>query len=255
MLSGSAICKGQKLEIIPHLGIHYSGISYLLRPDSHPEDFIKSAPELNGTWALSIKYKKANLSHVFRVQSVILGSSYAVKNLYSDKKLLPDFQVHRHSDGLDNYLLTYNLQTETRNFYTFIGRGKIKFYYSGGAGIGSNKSKSYYKERAIPQRYGYTFNDLYYNERIAFLRAGIGVFLTAEGGINFYNKKSKNFLTFQAFWYQGLKRMEDFSIDYNYGYFSYPQYQRSIKDVHLKSRGTVFGFTLGVPIRLINKKD
>jgi hypothetical protein len=60
-------------------------------------------------------------------------------------------------------------------------------------------------------------------------------------------------LVFTAYWNQGLIKTEEFLIDYNYGYFNTP-YNRSVMDVKLKTRGTAFGFILGVPIRLINRK-
>ena len=79
------------------------------------------------------------------------------------------------------------------------------------------------------------------------------MFLIGKAGFNLYSKKKKNILTLSAFWNQGLSKMEEFSIDYTYGYLNTP-YQRSVKDLRLKTRSTTFGFILGVPIPLINEK-
>lgn len=243
--------KAQKFEVVPKIGIQYAGLSYLSKMDSHPSDFDGTVPKLNDTWAFDIKYKPKKFSHIISIESISLGSAFSVRNLYSEARLLPDFLIHKHSDGIDQLLLSYNLQNESRKFLKFIGRNKIKFYYTGGVGIGTNKSKSYYETILKPNSYGFIDDDLYYNHSIRYYRSGIGVFVIGKAGVNFYNKKNKDFLVFEAFWDQGLKQMESFSIDYDYGYFSYPQYQRSIKKIFLKSRGTVFGFRLGVPIRLI----
>lgn len=71
-----------------------------------------------------------------------------------------------------------------------------------------------------------------------------------KGGVDFYNKKNKCFLSLQAFWHQGLIKMAEYTVNYRYGYFSYPEYQRD-ETVVLKSRGTVYGVTAGVPIRIL----
>lgn len=72
----SANCRSQKLEIVPNLGIHYHGISYISNGGVHPEDFKPSRPELEGTWGFDLKYRRESLTHLLSIQDVVLGSSF-----------------------------------------------------------------------------------------------------------------------------------------------------------------------------------
>lgn len=246
-------CKSQKIEIVPNLGIQYYGISYISKNDVHPMDFRASRPNIEGTWGFSVKYKRERLRHILSLQDIVLGSSFSFRNIYLDKGIIPTFQERMHSDGIDVLLFSYNIQKEFNKEFIFFGKSKLKFIYSGGVGIAFNRSKWFYDIVLPPYSFGQIISTNYFEYHILYNRAGAGVFLIGKAGFNFYNKKGKNFLTLEAFWNQGLKKMEEFSIDYNYGYLN-TQYQRTVKDVKLKSRGTAFGFTLGVPIRLINDK-
>jgi hypothetical protein len=244
--------RSQKVQVVILGGVHYSGLSYISKGDLHPDDFLPSVPELNGTLGFDIKYKKRNISHVVGFQVVTLGSSYGVNNMFADKGILPYFVTHKHSDGIDNFLINYNLEIESKKTIHLSKRMKAKLFYSAGGGIGTNKSESYYREYMTPLTYSSRYDDLYYADKISFKRAGVGVFLNFKAGVSLYNRKKKEFLRFHGFYAQGLKKMEDFTVDYEYGYTSYPQYQRNIKGIHLKSRGSVFGLLIGIPIRIIN---
>lgn len=245
------ISQSQKLEIVPNVGFQYYGLSYLLRPDAHPEDFKKSRPEFEGAIGVDVKYKSKKLTHVLGLQNPIIGPSFSFRNIYSDKGIIPTFLGYTHSSGPNQIFLSYTLQNEGRKFLKLIGKTRTKLSYSGGFGIGFNKSKDYYETVLQPYSLGGGGGDNYYRYTIRYNRAGMGMFFPIRAGLNFYNRRKKNFLALQVFWNQGLKKMAEYSIDYDYGYYSYPQYQRSVKDVRLKSRGTTFGCTLGVPIRIL----
>jgi len=243
--------KSQKLKIVPRIGIQYFGLSHISKSDHHPEDFKTSLPELGGILGVDILYKSKKYTHNLCFQSTELGNSLGVRNLYANKGIIPYFQQHRSSDAINVFLLAYNLQKESRKVSKLIGKSTFKLFYSAGVGVSFNKTHNFYdKIFSKPHTYGFIDGDHYYNDTVQTYRGGTGFFLIGKAGMNFYTKRRKHILSLEVFWNQGLRKMQEFSIDYDYGYFSYSQYQRTVKDVTLKSNGTVFGFTLGVPIRL-----
>ena len=236
--------KGQTLQIVPRAGFQYHGLSYISKDEPHPSDFKKGIPEFVVTIGADVKYKTKHLTHVLSVQSIALGPSFSFTNMYLDKRIVPSFGGHRRSESIDHAILSYGLEREGH------GNKRLKFNYSVQAGIGFNKSREAYDSILPPDSYGEQIGDHYYHFTIRYNRSGMGIFLLGKAGISFYNKKKKSFLNLQAFWHQGLKKMAEYDIHYQYGYFSYPQYRRD-EQVKLKTRGTVFGVTMGVPIRIL----
>jgi hypothetical protein len=248
ILLGSA----QKVQIVPQLGFQYYGFSYISKTDPHPEDFEKSIPEFELAIGAAIKYKTYKCIHVLSIQNPILGLSFAYKNIFADVGINPTSLRTAYSGGPNLIFVSYSLQDESRRVFHFIGSTDFKLFFEGGIGAGVNKTRAYYREVLFPKTTEWISDSDYTRHTVQFNHTGsVGVFLPLKLGINFYNNRKKNFLTLQAFWNQGLTKMAEYTIDYEYGYFSYPQYQRSVKNVRIKSRGTVFGCTLGVPIRLI----
>ena len=247
--------EGKKLQVVPKVGFQYFGFSYLSKDNLLSDDFKKSSLEFEGAIGLDVKYKLKRWTHVLSLQNALLGPSFSTRNMYADKGITPTLPGHRHATITPHALLSYALQRESRKLFQFTRKIRTSFYYSAGIGVGFNRTKWYYNI-ALQQ---YTFSattstnsspNNYYNLVIDYRRAGIGLFMPVTVGLNFYNKRNKNFLTFQAFWNQGLKKMAEYNIRYRYGYYNYPQYQRQ-QEVTLKTRGTVFGVTMGVPIRIL----
>lgn len=236
--------KGQKLQFVPRAGFQYHGLSYISKGDPHPSDFKKTVPEFEATIAADVKYKTKHLTHVVSIQSVALGPSFAFSNIYLDKGIVPTFRGHHSASSIDQPILSYGIEKESK------GNSRLRFNYSVQAGIGFNKSREAYDSILPPDSYGREDSVGYYYYAIQYKRSGIGIFLTGKAGVSFYNKRNKSFLNLQVFWHQGLKKMAEYAILYEYGYFNYPQYQRS-QQVKLKTRGTVFGVMVGVPIRIL----
>lgn len=242
---------GQRLQIVPQLGFQYFGMSYISKPDAHPKDFKQSRPEFEATMGIDIKLRSNKLTHVVGLYNPIVGPSFSFKNMFADKGIIPTFLGHAHSSGPNQIFVSYSLENESKKMRKVFGAIRTKYYYSGGIGVGFNKSKKYYEDVLMPWTYGRQIGDNYYTYTVRYRKEGFGVLIPMRTGINLYNKKNRNFLNLNMFWIQGFKKMAEYSIDYEYGYFTHPEYQRSIKDVRLKSRGTVFGATVGMPINIL----
>jgi len=67
-----------------------------------------------------------------------------------DKGIIPTFQSHSSSEGIDIIILSYNIQKESCKYLNFIGHTKSKLIYAGGIGVNLNRSKSYYDSVLLP---------------------------------------------------------------------------------------------------------
>ena len=226
-------------------GIQYYGISYISKDDPEPSDFQKSWPEFAVTYGVDIKYKPKQLLHVLSIQSIALGPSFAFSNMFLDKGIVPSYSGHHSAGSIDHMLISYGIEKESK------GWNWIKFNYSIQGGIGTNKSKSAYDSIWPPSSFGMEDGTNYKEYTIRYKRTGVGLFLTGKAGFALYDNRNKSFLNFQAFWHQGLIKSAEFLIRYRYGYYNFPQYQRD-QQVVLKTKGTVFGATVGIPIRILN---
>ena len=77
------------------------------------------------------------------------------------------------------------------------------------------------------------------------------IFVRGTGGFDFVNKRGKRKLSVNLFYNQGLKDMAHFDIHYRYGYWNDPAKQVDVPKLVLRSRGTVFGLSVGIPITLL----
>jgi hypothetical protein len=240
----SNVVIGQTLELIPRIGFQYHGISYISKVDNHPSDFFPSIPEFEASIGIDIRLKIKRFTHVVSVQITAIGPSFSFRNIFHDKGIIPSSSGHHTASFSGQALIAYGLEWKSRQ------HNLVRFDYSIQAGIGTNKSKEAYDSIFIPKFYGQEDGTGYKQYSIQYSRTGVGIFLTGKAGLGFYNRKHKQVISIQAFWHQGLKEMARYDIEYKYGYFNYPQYRRS-QQVTLRSRGTVFGVTLGVPIRIL----
>lgn len=246
LLLASAIfftAKAQTLQIVPGAGIQFSGLSYISKRNSRPSDFRHSIPLAAVSMVGDIKYKIGKLTQVISIQNIEVGPSFSFRNIYLDKGIVPTISGHFAASSLGHALLSYGVESQTRLNKT------ILFNYGIQAGLGFPRGYEYY-DSASTETFGMQLGDSYYQYRLQYFRSGLGIFLSAKMGIAFYNRRKKCWLDLEAFWHQGLRQMEEYAISYQYGYYSYPQYQRD-QQVILKTRGTVFGVTASVPITIL----
>ena len=205
-----------------------------------PVDFTVS--QLNSTLTIGadIKLITKRFTHVLSVQSIELGPSFTFRNMYFNQGFIPSSSGHHSASSIGQALISYGIEDT-------YGKRKVRLQYSLQAGIGANKSKEAYDIVLAPDSYGRQAGDHYIGYLTRYKRSGLGVFLSGKTGISLYNKRNKNTVNLQLFWHQGLKKMAEYSIYYEYGYFSRPEYQRQ-QQVLIKSKGTVFGVTVGIPI-------
>lgn len=191
---------------------------------------------------------------MFSIQNPILGYSLFVENMYADKGIIPTVLSFGSAGGPNLVFLSYAFEKESRKSMRFIAGSRAKFYFSVGAGIAFNRSIGYYKEIMIPDEGGGQYGDNYYAYDIrSYRQHSLGVLLPFRSGINIYNRQGRDFLILNVFWNQGTINMATYNVSYEYGYVNRPEYQRTVSDLRLKSRGTTFGVTVGVPITILNK--
>ncbi len=242
----------QKISIVPHTGINLSAFGY--RAGGNDPASILTYPKFNNinpVLGVDIMYEKGRLMHVFGVSSQPFGISFNgdVKQEGTNQTVI----LFRYA-GYDRQLfLSYQLFIQNRITKTSSKR-PVYFNYGMGLGVGFNRSKNFYSINNAPQRGGRStlpaghFFAFEYNR----FRSGIGYFLKPEIGFTFYNKKKKPFLNTSLFYNIGLTEMESFKLKLQYGnlFTTYFKEENQI----LKTKGGVFGFKIGVPIKLFEIK-
>jgi hypothetical protein len=243
LIFGCLITTAQTLELVPRVGFQYHGlVSSPDRPKS--SEFKKSSPEFAALIGADIKFRSQTMVHIVSIDNIALGPSFSFYNTFADRGIIPTTGAHRAASSINHLLLSYGLERESKT------KNRLQLFYALQAGIGFNKSQNVYDSVLAPDGFGTEIGTSYMKYTIKYSRVGLGIFLTGKAGITLLNKKKKDILNLYGYWHQGLKRMATYDIRYSYGYYDYPQYQRS-DQVRLHSRGTVFGVSLGFPIRLI----
>lgn len=235
----------QKLYIVPDIGIHFTGLTYFSKGSNKPADLTSPVPKLGQIVGLQICYVAKHFTHRAGFQWAQSGYSYSFKNKYRIDTSI-GFNKHIGSGSVSNYIITYSILKEFKKFHLFVGRSSMRYYAAIGAG-GAGKSDEYWLKFST---YREDFGQ-YWGTKIQEFDVGPSLFATADAGIHFYNKKKKEIVSLNLFYYKGFTQTKKFELNYYYGYFNDPNRQVS-ENVTLRTRGTVFGFNIGVPITIIN---
>jgi hypothetical protein len=235
----------QRFYISPGIGIQFSVIDYISNPKPADKDFHVPRPKSSEIPGFTLGYVTPLFTHKIAIQKIALGINFLVQTYEgADHKYTG---AYPHLTAFKHYLVSYSVQKEAENRKRFIGNSWSKFKYSLGAGIGTNKSKSYYKEAFFRNHFsmiGYHGDFFGYNYSVK--SDGPGIFLMPEAGMVLFNKKGNRMMDFDLFYYQGLKNMATYNVHYYYG--------NSIdninvqNDLKVKTNGTVFGLKVGLPI-------
>jgi len=241
----------QKIYGVVNFTSPFSGISYT--NGHNRNEFQPSVVRINGSWSVDLFYKAKKLMHKLSVEQVPFGFYFKLTNKFmlppNNERLLGIDNV-KFGRTIDQFIFSYALQKEGKKEKGFLFKSKIRFNYSVGMGISLNRSKSYYKEVFLNSSDGGSDPWTYWGYYADHYRDGFGVFLRGTGGFDFISKKGKRVLCFNVFYNQGLKDMAHFDIHYQYGYWNDPSKQVDVPKQVLRTRGTTFGFSLGVPITI-----
>lgn len=239
----------QKLYGVVNLTAPFSGISYTNGHNS--EEFRPSIARINISWGFDLVYKTKKINHKISVEQVPFEKYFKLIN----KFLLPPntglgFEKSKYGTTIDHFIFSYTLQKEGKKEKEFLFNSRIKFNYSAGLGASLNRSKLFYRTVYPNSSGGWQTPATYHAYDAIHYRVGFGIFLRGTGGFDFINKKGKRRLCFNVFYNQGLKDMAHYNIHYQYGYWNDPQRQVEVPRQVLRSRGTTFGFSIGVPITI-----
>lgn len=242
----------QKVYMVVNLTAPFSGISYT--KGHNRDEFRPSIARINISWSFDLIYKAKKISHKISAEQMPFGFYFKLINKFSappnPDRLLGFFNAS-YGREIDHLIFSYALLKEGKKEKGFLFHSKIRFNYSIGAGISFNRSKSYFTEKFSNSSGGSSSPNTYNGFEAVHHRNGFGIFLRGTGGFDFINKKkNKRVLSFNVFYNQGLKDMAHFDIHYQYGYWNDPSKQVDVPKQVLRTRGTTFGFSLGVPIKI-----
>ncbi len=250
-LSFTLMSISQKFYCIANLTGEFSGISFT---DDHVKgEFRSSIPKINGTWTVDFIYQTKKIIHKISFGESVLQKNFRVINAFmappnNNQQGIVEMTF---GTGIDYLMVSYNIQKEGKKEKNFILHSKIRFNYSLGLGYGFNRSKAYYEDSYVNSEGGRQDDWTYMAYEAIHYRDGFGLFLKGTGGFDFINKRKRRVLCFSVFYNQGLKQMAHFDIHYQYGFINDPQKQVNVTNQILRSRGTTFGFNVGVPITII----
>lgn len=243
----------QRVELIPFIGFQYTNICYNKKADDRQNDFKKNSPKIAENYGLSIQVQK-KIIHQLTIQNVIIGHSFEIKNNYllrTPEKLL-GFGKLLSQGGDDHVMMKYSVGQVSDEIPVLNKR--CRFSYAVGSAIVFDKSKNYYENV-----FGATFwsagsydssSGNFYEYNVSLKNHNFGISICINAGIKFYNKKGKTGVTAEVFYYKGFKQVKEYNVSYKYGYTQYPQYYRENNKVKNRTRGTILGLQIGIPIRL-----
>lgn len=246
------LVQAQKFYISPGLSMPFSGISYAGKHNDI--EFRPSIARINLSWSVNLIYKPGKLAHKLTLQQVPLEKYFKLIN----KFMLPPntgelgISYYKFGTAIDHFILSYAVQKEAMRTKGFLFNSLIKFNYSLGAGIGFNRTKSYYNEQYLSSEGGSADTYSYMAYRASHHRNGTGVFIQGAGGFDFISRKIKRKVaSITLFYNQGLTNMTEYNIHYQYGFFNDPNRQVDVPGQKLISRGTIFGLNVGFPITIL----
>lgn len=243
---------GQKLFLVPKITTPFSGISYT--KGHNRQEFKPSVARINFSWGVDIFYQRKLSIHRISVEEVPFGYYFKIVNKFMLPPNAEQLLGHVESKNgafIDHFVLSYALQKEGKKPKGFLFRSKIKFNYSAGAGISFNRSRTYWDTRFSASSVGWSNPYTYIAYDAVHYRDGFGLFVRGTGGFDFVSKRGYKKLSVNIFYNQGIKDMAHFDIHYRYGYWNDPSKRVDVPHQILRSRGTTFGFSIGVPIIII----
>lgn len=240
----------QKAYLIASLKGEFSGISH--SQSYQKGEFKPSIPTFSGLWKIEMAFSSQKITHKISIEQSMLGKNFRITNKF---KAPPNvnilgFNYIGLTTGIDHLVFGYSLQKESRKEKGFLFRSRIRFNYSAGIGVSFNRSNDYYRDYYSSSSGGIQDNYTYVGYEITHHKSGMGLFLKGTGGFDFINKRGKRYLDFSIFFNQGLKNMVQYNIHYQYGYWNDASKQVDVPNQQLFSKGTTFGFNLGVPITI-----
>lgn len=244
---------GQKLYSVLKLTAPFSGISYT--KGHNLEEFRPSVARINFSWGADIIYQHKKGVHKISIEQVPFDKYFKLINKFiqppNTDNLLGHVRIN-FGTGIDHFILSYAFQLEGKKEKGFLFNSRIRFNYSAGAGVSLNRSKNYWANIYSNSADGWTNPHTYMAYEAEHSRKGAGIFIRTSGGFNFISKKTgRRKLAVELFYNQGLKDMAHYDIHYRYGYWNDPNKQVDVPHQILRSRGTTFGFSVGVPIVII----
>jgi hypothetical protein len=244
----------QQINIYPTIGFLYTGLTNYGNAPKAESDFKSPIPAIAEYAGFEITYKRTNsiITHKLTLQRTVIGQTMQISSF---ERLGINGLRYKHYTAVEQLLLSYQLQLMSKSNRKFLKTKSLKLLYSLGFGIGFNKSKSYYDEQFYKEQYYQEYQNVgtpglnFLGWDAAYKRRGIGIFIVPEVGAYFYNKKRKPILSATLFYDIGLKQMIESQQHYFYGNTLQPniyveRYQK------LFSRGSVFGFKIGIPIKI-----
>lgn len=129
----------------------------------------------------------------------------------------------------------------------------MNFSYGFGISYAITKSNEYYLNNQNTS-FGQISPDGFYQYETKTFKKGNGVLLISEADLNILNKKGKRFCIVTFLINVGLKNIQETEIEYQYGSFINPANTTNLRNVTVKTKGTNFGFMLGVPVKLLKLK-
>ncbi len=242
----------QKLYTVVNFTAPFSGISYT--NGHNRQEFKPSVARINLSWGVDILYRRKKVNHKFSVEQVPFEKYFKLVNKFilpPNAEQLLGHVYEKYATAIDHFIFSYALQKEGKKDKGFLFRSKIRFNYSAGIGISLNRSKSFYNNVYPSSSDGSSNPYTYMAYDAVHYRDGFGLFLRGTAGFHFVDKNGRRKLALNVFYNHGLKDMAHFDIHYRYGYWNDLAKQVDVPNQVLRSRGTVFGFSLGIPIVLI----
>jgi hypothetical protein len=239
----------QKVTVVINLVGEFAGISFT---NNHvKEEFRPSVPKINGVWSIDLIYQAKKLNHIISFgESVFEKYFHLINKFMKPSDTLLGIMGGAFGTGIDQLTIAYCLQKRSMEEKKFLFKSKIIFNYSIGAGYIFPRSKNYWNNTYSRSEDGWVDPYTYITYEAIHYRDGFGIFLKAGAGFSIVNKKKKELICFNLFYNQGLKQMAHFDIHYKYGFWNDPQKQVDVSSQILRSRGTTFGFSVGVPITI-----
>lgn len=241
----------QKLYLAPGIGAQFTSLSYFPAGGNPYDDMSMPKFQFVPTVGIGLNFKTKRFTHRLSAQYMAFGMGFKYRT-YSTllKANKSRFDL---TTSLDHALIAYSIRKtfgDTRR----LPRSEIHFHASMGVGVGTNRSQAYFDQFYFYDSFQKTTSvgDYAWWEYYP-KREGLGVFLMPEVGLTFRNrKKQRDFLTLDLFYYKGLRNMVSYDLRYGHGN---PNDNVAIqRQVLAKTRGTVFGLKLSVPIQILAEK-
>jgi hypothetical protein len=240
----------QKVTTVINLVGEFAGISYT---DHHvKEEFRPSVPKINGVWSFDFIYHARKINHKISFGQSVFEKYFHLKNKFVNppNDTLLGIRGMNFGTGIDLLTLSYCLQKEGQKGKKFLFNSKIIFNYSLGLGYLFNRSKYYWRNYNATSKDGAADPYTYMGYEAIHYHDGDGIYLKAGIGFNLVNKKKRRLICFHLCYDQGLRQMAHYDIHYKYGFWNDPQKQVEVPSQILRSRGTTFSFTIGIPITI-----